>query len=153
MEQFYKDSSFESFELRVTEEAKNHLRVAGGWGLFISIVGFIIIGLSLLMSFIVMVGAGNMPAGAMPFNPAVVGVFMLVFNIFWAIPVVTLFRFSIKARNAVADMNTEQLTQAFANLKYNLMFAGILIILSIVMYFVLIIAVVSTAAAGLGGRF
>lgn len=153
MEQFYKDSSFESFELRVTEEAKNHLRVAGGWGLFISIVGFIIIGLSLLMSFIVMVGAGNMHAGAMPFNPAVVGVFMLVFNIFWAIPVVTLFRFSVKARNAVADMNTEQLTQAFANLKYNLMFAGILIILSIVMYFVLIIAVVSTAAAGLGGRF
>lgn len=151
----FKDSSFnsfETFELQVTEAAKNHLRAAGGWGLFISIIGFIVLGLALLGSLIFVVGSSAIPEGTMPFNAGFMGVFMLIFNVLWAIPVVTLFRFSVKARNAVNDMSTEQLTQAMANLKYNLMFAGIMIIATMVFYLVATIMIISTAAK-MGGHF
>lgn len=149
----FKDSSFDSFELQVTDAAKSHLKAAGGWGLFISIIGFIFLGLALLGSLFFVIGASAVPEGTMPFSGGGLGIAMLFFNALWAIPVVTLFKFSTKVRNAVDDMNTEQLTQAMANLKYNLMFAGIMIIVTIVFYFVAMIYAFSMVASMRGGHF
>jgi ABC-type transport system involved in cytochrome bd biosynthesis fused ATPase/permease subunit len=148
----FNDSSFNTFELQITEAAKDHLRTASGWALFISILGFIFIGLGLLGSLLITAGGSLAPTGAMPYSPVVMGLFGLFFNIAWGIPVLYLFKFATKIRNAVNDMSTQQLTEAFASLKVNFMSVGILIIVSTIAYIFFIIYLV-TVAAGTMGHF
>jgi ABC-type transport system involved in cytochrome bd biosynthesis fused ATPase/permease subunit len=143
----FNDSSFNNFELQITEAAKDHLRTAAGWALFISILGFILLGLGLLGSLIVTVSGSIAPTGTLPYSPTVVGLFGLFFNICWGIPVIYLFKFATKVRNAVNDMSTQQLTEAFASLKVNFMSVGILIIISVVAYIAFIVYLVTVAAS------
>lgn len=152
----FNDSSFNSFELQITEAARQHLKTAAGWGLFISITGFVLLGFGLLSSLLMIAGGSAVEQaamGAMPFSMATAGFSYLLFIVFWMIPLVFLFRFSSKTRNAVADLNSEELTAAFANLKNNFMFTGIVIILSIVGFITMLIMMITLAASMAGGHF
>lgn len=156
MEKFNTTSSFDSFELQVTNEAQGYLKSASNWGLFLSIVGFILLGLGLLFSLIFVAAGGAAMAAAssaFPFPVSAFGFIMLFFNILGWLPAVSLFRFCTKIKRAISDVNTIAMTDAFKNLKYLFTLVGIYVIIMIVTYFGLIIYAITAAASLGGGRF
>ena len=143
-------SSFDSFELQVTTEAQGYLKTTANWATFLSILGFIMLGLGVLGSFAIIIGGAAAPSTAIPFNLTIIGVISLIFNILGGIPVVFLFKFASKIKAAISEMNTQAMTNAFKSLKSHYVFVGIYIILAIVAYIIFVVYFMSMAAA-MGG--
>jgi hypothetical protein len=146
------NSSFESFELQVSSDAKEFLATTASWAFFLSIVGFIIVGLSLLGSVSLLFAGAAMPEG----NPAtamlkggMLGAGSLLFSILWGIPVVYLFKFASSAKEAINENNTQRLTEALKNLRSHYKMAGILTILSIIAYIIFIVFVAASVATSM----
>ncbi|QYJ67991.1 hypothetical protein [Flavobacterium litorale] len=146
------NSSFDSFELQLTGEAKSFLKTSAGWALFLAIIGSIVILFSLLGS-LGMLMAGSMidskpeSLGAMGImSSATIGLMSLLFTITMFFPVLYLYKFSSSTRQAISQNNTIGMTKAFSDLKGYFLWSGILTIFSIVTYLVLIVYVVSAAS-------
>lgn len=153
MENYSTKSSFDSFELQVTPVAQDFLRTAAGWAMFLAIMGFIMLGFSLLGCLAMFVtGAAGSSAG-IPFPATTFGVVGLAFTVLGAFPVVHLFRFSTRVKRAISEVNTQLLTDSFNSLKQHYLFVGIYLILGIIAYIALIGYVISMAATMGGGRF
>ncbi|MDV6166992.1 hypothetical protein R1T16_01045 [Flavobacterium sp. DG1-102-2] len=148
------NSSFETFEMQITETAKGFLKSAAGWGMFLSIVGFVCIAFGLLGSLAIMT-AGDafkaMPGAAGLMSAISLGVTMLVFIILLFFPVFYLFKFATTTKQAVLENNTQGITKAFGNLKSYFLWSGILTIIWIVSYigFVGIFAASVASARGI----
>lgn len=148
------NSHFDSFELQITKSSQDFLRTASGWAMFLSIVGFIGCGLGLMGSLSVM-ALGNM-GGTGGVNPMAavggmsMGVMLLVFTVVMFFPVLYLFKFASKTKDALNSTSTELITQAFSSLKSYFVWAGILTIVYIVGYTIFIV-IVGVAAAGAAG--
>jgi len=147
-------SHFDSFELQFTNEAKDFLATAGKWATFLSIIGFIVLGLMLLGSFAMFAmgsalsglgGAGGPMASMM--SGATIGIIYLVIVVLCFFPTLYLFKFGAKAKQAVNNSNTAELTECIGNLKSYFKFVGIFTIITIVFYIVVFIAAM---AIGIG---
>ncbi|WP_116787973.1 hypothetical protein [Flavobacterium psychrotrophum] len=152
MENYSTKSSFDSFELQVTPVAQDFLRTAANWAMFLSILGFIGLGFGLLGCLTMFAAGSAMASGGVPFPATTFGVVGLAFTILGALPVVQLFRFSSRVKRAIAEVNTQLLTESFSSLKQHYMFVGIYVILGIIAYIALIGYFISMAAS-MGGRF
>lgn len=153
MENYSTKSSFDSFELQVTPVAQDFLRTAANWAIFLAILGFILLGFSLLGCLAMFVTGSAMGNAAVPFPATTFGVVGLAFTVLGAFPVVHLFRFATRVKKAIAEVNTQTLTDSFNSLKQHYLFVGIYVILGIVAYIALIGYVISMAATMGGGRF
>jgi hypothetical protein len=127
------NSAFDSFELQLTESAKLFLRETAKWGRFLSIVGYVVIGLMVLGAFAMFAlgGAmeslgGGMAGGMMAMGGTAIGIIYLLIALLYFFPVMYLYKFSTKTLAAFNNNNTEQLTDAFENLKSHYKFVGIL---------------------------
>ena len=142
------NSPFETFELQLVQEAQNFLRTASGWGLFLSIVGFIGCAFGILGCLgILLAGSAAMGAMGDTAMPATtMGLIFLIGTIVMFFPVLYLYKFSSSMRQALINSNTQQITKAFGSLKGYFMWCGILTITWIVLYIVMMITVISTAA-------
>lgn len=149
MENYEGKSAFETFEMQVTQQAQDFLRTAGGWGLFLSIVGFLACGLGLIGS-LGMFAAGANAMGEIGVPVGTMGIIFLIGTLVMLLPVIYLFKFSMGVRQAVTDNNTESITKAFKSLKNYFLWAGILTIVWIGSYIVLMAAVFSSAASQFG---
>lgn len=126
----------ESNDLSLTTAAKAFLKESAGWTKFISIVGFVFLGLLVLIA--LFAGAflgemmGNSGMGAM--GGAVVTVIYLLIAALYFFPIYYLFQFSSKMKAALQTQNSEFLEQAFSNLKSHYKFMGILLIIALALY-------------------
>lgn len=127
------NSAFDSFELQLTDSAKQFLRETAKWGRFLSIVGYVVIGLMVLGAFAMFaLGgameslAGGMGGGMMALGGTALGIIYLLIALLYFFPVMYLYKFSTKTLAAFNTNNTEQLTDAFENLKSHYKFVGIL---------------------------
>lgn len=119
--------------------AKGYLLTSAKWGRFLAIVGFVFIGLFVVMAFT----AGSLFAtlGAMsPMGGALQGaagvaftIYFLVIGGIWFFPTWYLFRFSTNAISALTNEGGS-LTDAFSNLKSAFKFWGILTIIVLSFY-------------------
>lgn len=119
------------------------------WTKFLSIIGFIGVGILLLMSLfigsILSTTMESMPQ-SMPFSPSFIGVIYVVIAIVYFFPVLFLFNFSNKLKTALYTRNQEELYNAFNNLKRHFKFIGILIIVGLLIWGTMIIAIGIVAA-------
>lgn len=153
------NSKFESFEMQFTNESKDFLATAGKWATFLSIVGFVILGFMLIGAISMfalgsaleeMGGAAGPMAGIL--SGALMGTIYLVAVALCFFPTLYLFRFGSKAKQAVANGTTSELTESMKNLKSYFKFMGIITIVCIAFYIILffvMIAVGVGAAAGI----
>lgn len=153
MENYSTKSSFDSFELQVTPVAQDFLRTAAGWAMFLAILGFILLGFSLLGCLAMFAAGTAMSSAGVPFPAVAFGLVGLAFTVLGAFPVVHLFRFSTRVKRAMAEVNTQVLTDSFNSLKLHYVFVGIYAILGIVAYIGFIAYFISMASALGGGRF
>ena len=146
-------SAFESFELEVSDEIKGYLKEISKWSYFLSILGYVGIGLMLIfgiffgaiMSNTTQVGDAN-PYAAMGFSMGYFGLIYVVLALVYFFPVYYLFNFSRKMKRAVNTSNNEDFKSAFSNLKSHYKFMGIFALVIISIYLLIFIGAMASAA-------
>lgn len=138
------NSSFDSFELQFTPVAQGFLRETAKWARFLSIVGFIFIGLYVLLALMMFAMGGAMDAasenmdgmGGMGMMGAVggaaMGVIYLICALIYFFPILYLYRFATNTLSALDSNNTDQLTNGLENLKSHYKFMGILMCIALI---------------------
>ena len=132
-------SAFDTFELNISDNILGYLKETANWAYFLSILGFIGIGLmvifgSLFGTFMAALsGASAYQTGL----TAGVGFVYVVLALVYFFPVYYLFNFSRKMKNALNSKNNEAFISAFSNLKSHYKFVGIFTIVIISIYLLL----------------
>lgn len=109
-----------------SSEIKSYLAETAKWGQFLSIVGFISIGLLALFGLFFGSLLSSLPGGELfPFNPMIFTVPFLLIVALYFFPVLYLYRFSTKMQAALHLNNESDLTESFSNLKSLYKFTGI----------------------------
>jgi len=150
------------FGLSLDNSVNGYLRETAKWSRFLAIVGFIGLGLGLIIFlFMILVGFSSFQT-ADPYNQypgyektlfmsrGIATVFGLVFIVLYFFPLMYLYRFGTQMRDALNANDQEKLTTAFKNLKSVFRFMGILTIIILALYaLVFILALVFGAAASM----
>ena len=136
------EQNSEIFGLQVDPVIKSYLAETAKWGRFLSILGFILCGLIVLIgifagSIFSMFGSatigGESPIGASGFASVMVVLYILIALLYF-FPCLYLFRFSNKMKTALYGNSQEDLTESFQNLKSLFKFVGILTIIILAIY-------------------
>jgi hypothetical protein len=146
LEQFEQDET----TLRLGDDSKAYLYEAARWGKFLSIVGFVMIGIlalfglffGTLMSKFSGMGAASAYGGGngMAALPAAFSIisFLLV-AVLYFFPTFYLFQFSNKSLAAVRNNDSEGITEGLKNLKSMFKFMGILMAIILGFYALIIV--------------
>ena len=136
-------SAFDTFELNLPVRILGFLKETSTWTYFLSIIGFIGIGVMVLFGVFFSVTMGAMPDGnpykTLGIDISYFGIIYIVLGLIYFIPVLYLFNFSRKMKRALHSNKNEELTAAFSNLKSHYKYIGILSIVIISLYVVIII--------------
>jgi hypothetical protein len=128
-------------ELKISSTAVVFLKEIANWCKFLSVLGFVGIGLMLLGSFFLNLAYRSLPEIAS--LPASVGtamtIFYIVVVIIYILPVYYLFQFSVKMKKALLLKNDAVLTRAFEMLKSHYKFIGVFTIILLSVYALLAI--------------
>ncbi len=146
-------SAFESFELEVNDDIKVLLKETASWTYFLSILGFI--GIGLMVIFGIFFGAitnsgalgANNPYETMGFSMGYFGFVYIVMALIYFFPVLYLFNFSKKMKRALSHTNKADFKSAFTNLKSHYKFMGVFAIVIISIYVLAFIVGMFAAAS------
>ena len=144
------NSNSEIFNLQVDEVARAHMLEMARWGKFLSIVGFISLGLLALMGVAMLFSTAiidSMGYGAFGASFALI---YLVFVALYFYPTYALYKFSNKVKPAIRTANQPQFNEALSHLKGVFKFVGIFTIIIIGIYgLVFIFAIIGAAVSGM----
>ncbi|RIA09548.1 hypothetical protein OE09_1386 [Flavobacteriaceae bacterium MAR_2010_72] len=131
-------SAFDAFELNMSNNVLGLLKETSTWTYFLSILGFIGIGLMVVFGLLFSTIFGSMtPYDQVGFNTGYLGLAYVALALLYFFPVYYLFNFSRKMKNALRMKNNEDFAAAFSNLKSHYKFVGILTIVIISLYVLL----------------
>ncbi len=138
-------SSFENFELHLSNQAKEFLRETAKWAYLLSIVGFIFIGLMIVLGIFMgtMMSTLETPASI---PGALLSVFYIGISLIYLFPVLYLYRFASKMKKAFAENNNEDLEEGFKNLKSHYKFIGVATLILIGFYAIVFLVGIFSAA-------
>ncbi|RYY56625.1 MAG: hypothetical protein EOO09_05705 [Chitinophagaceae bacterium] len=147
------------FGLSIDPTSRIHLGEAARWARFLSIVGFIVIGLFVVVAlFFSSTVASSMSGGGMygdgyssgvGLGSTVIAVTYILISLLWFFPTLFLFRFASKMKAALATNEQDSLNVSFQNLKAMLRFMGILTIIGLVLWVLaLLTTIIGLASAG-----
>ncbi len=151
--QFPESSSL--FGLAINENNKGDLADTARWARFLSIVGFVMCGLIVLIGFFagsifsMFANTGELEelGGMSSAMGAGMAFFYVIIAAIYFIPCLFLFRFANKMKLALSSNDQMALTTSFQNLKSMFRFFGIVTIIMISIYaIILLIALVGAAA-------
>jgi hypothetical protein len=124
-------------QLTITNASRNFLDEIAKWAKFLSILGFVLIGVLLVFAFFatpIFEIAMEKQTG----TPTSLGFTMLITNLGLAIiyffPVYYLLQFSNKMKKALVDKNEDTLAKAFEMLKSHYKFIGVFTIITLSLY-------------------
>jgi hypothetical protein len=128
-------------KIEIEQDSLNYLNTTRKWTMFFAILGFIGIGIIIIIGlvagfFLSAFKTAEIPAG---FPEWLIFVFVLIFAVIYFFPALYLFRFSKHTSNAVQSLDKEELKKAFRNLKSYYVYTGILIIIVLVLYVVVLV--------------
>ena len=141
------DDTLAAANVVLTPGAQGHLRTAGIWGILLSILGFLYLGMIVIGGISIMMMSSTMGLGAQEGVMTAMGIFMMLMGLIFIVPTVFLLRFSILSLKAGASMKTYMLTDAISYLKTFFMSFGILTLLFIALYFISIISMTAFTRA------
>lgn len=124
------------------------------WTTFFSILGFIFVGLMVILALVM---ALILPflneAGQMPYPPFLLSVIYLILGGLYLLPVIFLMRFGNFLKRALLSGSTEVFGEAMKNLSLHFRTVGIMTIIFITLYILAIIAMVILGAGMFAGNF
>lgn len=126
------------FELQVDHEVTGYLGEIAKWAKFLSIVGFVMVGIMVIVSLFagtIMTYYGDVMGGGMPMmSGGLVTVIYLLFALLIFFPYFYLYNFAKKMQVALRSSSQEELAKSFSNLKSCFKFVGILTIVMLSLY-------------------
>jgi len=131
------NENLSQFENQLTTSAVGFLNESAKWSKFLAIVGFVGIGLMVLLSLFFIIGLSAFDQFTettnYPFPMSLFGVIYLVIAAVYFFPVYYLYQFAVKTKAALYTKNAQMLADGFENLKSHYKFLGVftLIILSL----------------------
>ena len=138
--------------MNVNDQIKSYLMTASKWSKFLSIIGFIGVGLMVIMAIIFMMGLFPMqemkvmnqsPFMRLPF--VFVGFIYIVIAAISFFPVFYLYKFSSEMKQALIRNDEQILTSGFENLKKMFTFYGIMTIVMLALYALMLMFMVPMA--------
>ena len=133
----------------LTGEAQHYLHETAKWASFLSIVGFIMCGLFLLMAFFIgalfsILGRISPVYNQMPDAVGtVLSVIFILFDVLYFFFPFYLYHFARKAKRGIALSDTEEITEALGKLKSFFKLVGIVTIVMLCIYVVEIIGMIA----------
>ena len=122
--------------IEIEKEGLVHLFETRKWTMFLSVLGFIFIGLMMLAALaITTIGSGGLGFGF----GIMFFIMMLVFIVIYFFPIYYLFKFSELSKIALANKDNVQLTNALMYLKKHYKYMGILAIVILSLYLLMFI--------------
>jgi hypothetical protein len=135
----------ENYENQLTTTAVGFLQESAKWSKFMAIIGFIGIGLMVLVSLFMAIGFSAMSASTMPELPFPMSVFSILYVLFAAIyffPVYYLYQYATKTSAALHSKNKQLLADGLENLKSHHKFLGIFTLIIVSLYgFIFVFAI------------
>ncbi|SHM52340.1 hypothetical protein SAMN04488057_10213 [Cyclobacterium lianum] len=133
MEDIGKYDSSRSFTSGI--EVKNYLLETCKWAKFLAIVGYVGIGLIILMAFVVTIGVSFFDTGIdKAFDMRGIGLMYLVIAVVYFFPVNYLYRFSKHLKTGLIANDEGTISTGFENLKSLFKFMGIFTIVMLSLY-------------------
>lgn len=133
----------------LTDESESFLKETAKWAYFLSILGFITVGIIVLMALFlgtIMSTLGSLGGNSMGGSMSMMGniggiitVIYLIIAILYFFPVYYLFLFSSKAKAAFRNNNNELLNESFQYLKSHYKFIGIMALIAIAFYGIILL--------------
>lgn len=142
------ESPLEINKIEIEQETLNHLNTTRKWSMFLAIIGFIFLGLIIIIgllagTFLTAFNAGEKSLG-IPESLMFIPILLLAAIYFF--PVMFLFRFSKHLSHAIQKLDKLELHRALKNLKFYFAYFGVLIIIIISIYIVVLIIAGSSMA-------
>lgn len=131
----------ESNDLSLTTGSKMFLKESAGWTKFISIVGFVFLGLLVIVALFAgsLIGAAMESSGMAMMGGAFITALYLAMAVLYFFPIYYLFQFSSKMKAALREQSSDLLQQAFENLKSHYKFMGIFLIIVLGLYAIVLV--------------
>ncbi|MBX9784959.1 MAG: hypothetical protein K2X48_16845 [Chitinophagaceae bacterium] len=130
------------FKLEVEETSSRFLSETAKWAKFLSILGFVLTGIIVIIA--IFAGtflasmSGGMSESVLPAGfSIIITIVYLAFALLYFFPCLYLYRFSSKMKQALLENNQVQLNSSFENLKSCFKFMGIMAIVIISIYILL----------------
>jgi len=125
-----------SNELQLNEQTKGFLLETAKWAKFLSVLGFIMIGLMVLGGLIMLIFATTSPLARFTGVAGPIGmfVFWLLAALLYFFPVLFLYKAADGLKKGIETWNQQQLTSGFENLKSHYKFIGIVTIVILSLY-------------------
>jgi hypothetical protein len=145
------ENTLENKKIEIGQESLGYLETTRKWTMFFAILGFVALGIMLLVgllagSFIASFTSkfsgtegveGASAAGGMV--SVFIFIIMLIFAVIYFFPLLYLFRFSRHTKNAVANLDAQELTLGLKNLKSYWKYIGILAIIVLSIYLLVLL--------------
>jgi hypothetical protein len=130
--------------LIITEDIRSYIYQAAKWAKFLSIVGFIVTGLMVMIALSVqsvMQSLSEIPAysGLAALGSGVITFFYLLLALLYCYPSYLMYKFSSSAKLAVLYGNQESLSEAMIKMKSIFKFFGIITVIFISMYVLMVV--------------
>ncbi len=148
------EAPLENRKIEIDQETLKHLNTTRKWAMFHAIIGFIFLGLILIIgllagTFLTTFSSGVKGSGipeSLMFIP------VLVIAVVYFFPILFLFRFSKHSSHAIQNLDKLEFNKAIKNLKYWFAYLGVLVIAVFSFYIVVLIVAGSSMAflKGLG---
>jgi hypothetical protein len=147
-------SVFEKFELQLDQTARDFLKETAKWAYILSIIGYVGIGLMLLLavfagSIFSSMGSTMPRMGGMGGSFGIIMAFVYIFlAAIYFFPIYYLNKFAVNAKRAFRDNDSEALTNALGYLKSHYKFIGILMLAIMALYGLIFVFAILGALLG-----
>jgi hypothetical protein len=142
------ETPLENKKIEIEQETLKHLNTTRKWAMFLAIIGFIILGLIVIIGLIAgtFITAFNSGGKDLGITESLMFVPILLLAVIYFFPVLFLFRFSKHTSHAVQTLDKLEFHKAIKNLKSCFVYIGVLIIIILSLYIVVLIVAGSSMA-------
>lgn len=146
------EAPLENKKIEIEQETLKHLNTTRKWAMFVAIIGFIFLGLVIIIGAIAgtFLTAFNSGEKSLGIPESLMFVPVLVIAVIYFFPILFLFRFSKHSSRAIQNLDKLEFNIAIKNLKYYFAYFGILIII-IFSFYILVLIVAGSSMAFLKG--
>jgi hypothetical protein len=136
------ETSSEERKIEIGPESLNHLNSTWKWTMFLSILGFIFLGLIIIAGAVTstFLSAFKTQEANLGIPESLMIIVLIVVAAIYFFPVMFLFRFSRNTRDAIQNLDKLKLEKAFRNLRTYFIYIGIMVIVVLSIYFVALLA-------------
>ena len=135
------ETTTENRKIEIGQDILNNLNTSRKWSMFLAIIGFIFLGLFIVIGVItgIFLTAFNSGASSIGLPESLLVVIFIILALLYFFPVLFLFCFSKHIAHAVQTLDNQAFYKAFKNLKSFFVYVGVLLIIVISLYTVTLI--------------